>query len=114
MLLALDELCGSGRSDKIIHGAIRVTCLSSTVLFIFSIYFLLNGKDILFHTGLERFDVAWFFIAPVVFILAAMLESVWFRRRKAEVRAVAIDWFFVLAYLVVWCVGLFAVGIPSP
>ena len=96
MLPSLDELCGSGRSNKIIHGVIRVTCLSSIVLFIFSIYFLSNGQDILFHTGLERLDVAWFFIAPVVFILVAIVESVWFRRRKVEVRAVAIDWFLFL------------------
>jgi len=113
MLPSLNNL-GSGRSNKIIHGAIRVTCLSSIVLFILSIYFLSNGKDILFHTGLERFDVAWFFIAPVAFISAAIVESVWFRRSGVEGRAVAIDWFFVLAYLVVWCCGLFLIGIPSP
>jgi len=114
MLPSFKQLCGSSRHYKIIHGAIRLTCLSSIVLFVFSIYFLHNGKDMLFHTGLERFDVMWFFVAPVVFISAAVLESVWFRRKTAEARAVAIDWFIVLAYLMVWCCGLMAVGLPSP
>src|ERR1041385_8129632 len=95
MLPLLDQLCGSGRNTKIIHGLLRLTCLLSMVLFGFSIYFLNNGKDILFHTGFERFDVIWFFIAPIIFMTAAIFESVWFRRRIREMRAVAIDWFFV-------------------
>ena len=114
MLPSLDQLWGSTRNNKIIHSAIRLICLSSIVLFVFSIYFLHSGKDMLFHAGFERFDVTWFFIAPVVFVSAAVLESVWFRRKNPEVRAVAIDWFFVLAYLMVWCFGLGTVGLPSP
>jgi len=31
-----------------------------------------------------------------------IFESVWFRRMEHEQRAVAIDWLFVVAYLVVW------------
>jgi hypothetical protein len=117
MLPFLDEVFGSSRSAKIVHGMIRLTCLSGIILFILLIYL---GTATTVH--LPDWSAYWFgflgivlfFVAPVMVIAAAIIESAWFRRTSTETRPIAIDWLLVIGYLVIWCLGLLTLGLPSP
>jgi hypothetical protein len=51
--------------------------------------------------------VQWFLYYSVPVILSvAVFESFWLRRTEREFRPLAIDWFFVLGYLIVWGFGV--------
>jgi hypothetical protein len=113
----IDEVFGSSRNAKIVHGMIRLTCLSGIILFVLSI--CLETATTIHIPDWSAYwfgflDIVLFFVAPVIFLVAAICESAWFRRRSTETRAIAVDWLFVIAYLVIWCFGLGTLGLPSP
>ena len=96
MLLPYHELCGSRLNYKLVHASIRVASLAGiAVVFVVA----LAGR---FNPVLEQLTIYSFFGLPIAVLVFAVFESFWFVRAKLETRAVAIDWFFVLAFLVIW------------
>jgi ABC-type dipeptide/oligopeptide/nickel transport system permease subunit len=96
ILLPFDEICGSRLNYKLAHASIRVACLVGIAV-VFVVTFA--GR---FDRVLEQFTIYLFLGLPLIVLSVAIFESVWFRRTEPEQRAVAIDWLFVVAYLVVW------------
>jgi hypothetical protein len=96
MFLPYQELCGSRLNYKLVHASIRVATLVGIAL-VFVVAFA--GR---FNPPLEQLTVYFFFGLPIAVLFIAVFESFWFRRTEHETRAVAVDWLFVLALLVVW------------
>ncbi len=114
MLLSSYQLCGSRLNYKIFHGLLRTACLFSILLVFFNVYLSYKYMDILRRTGLDDLDLIWFFVSPLILVSVAIFQSVWFRKTPAEMRALAIDWFFVLGYLLAWCFGFIRAVFPPP
>jgi hypothetical protein len=96
MLLPFDQLCGSRLNYKLVHASIRLACLVGIGVVFVVMY---AGR---FNPVLEQLTILSFFGLPVAVLSSAVFESVWFGRTKLDIPAVAIDWFFVLAFLLVW------------
>ncbi len=96
MLLPYDEICGSRLNYKLVHASIRVATLAGIAL-VFVVAFA--GR---FNRVLEELTDYLFFGLPIAVLFVAVFESFWFRRTEPETRAVAVDWLFVLVFLVVW------------
>jgi hypothetical protein len=106
MLLPIEQLCGSRLNYKLFHGFVRLTCSLSIALVFLNIYLSHKFVSVLPNSGLEDLDIHWFFISPLVVLSMVVFESLWLRRTEPEMRSLAIDWLFVLAYLCVWCFGI--------
>jgi len=100
MLLPYHELCGSRLNYKLVHASIRIASLVGIVVVL---VVALAGR---FNPLLEQLNIYSFFGLPIAVLLSAVFESFWFGRTKPETRAVALDWFFVLAFLVVWAFAM--------
>ena len=107
MLLPLEQFCGSRFNYKLVHAFLRLTCLL-TAAFIIMIFNAPHALDLFLRNGIVAdFSFRWFLYYSVPVILSVVIfESFWFRRTKPELRPLAIDWFFVLGYLVVWGFGV--------
>ena len=100
MLLTIDQLCGSRLNYKFVHASIRVTCLVGiAIVFVVA----LAGR---FDRVLEQITIYLFWGLPLAVLSVAIVESFWFRRTEREQRALALDWLFVLLYLITWAVEM--------
>jgi hypothetical protein len=97
MLLPFDQVCGSRLNYKLVHASIRIACLVGIAVVL--VIALVHHR---FNPVLEQLTVVAFFGLPVAVLSTAVFESVWFGRTKLDIPALAIDWFFVLAFLLVW------------
>jgi len=102
MSLPFEHLCGSRLNHKIVHGAVRVTCIFSAVLLII-LFYSTKFFELTRNTTLDDVAAYWFFSSPIIILAIAVADSFWFGRTRPETQALAIDWLFVLAYLVFWC-----------
>jgi hypothetical protein len=107
MLLPLEQFCGSRFDYKLLHAFVRLTCLvtAAFIIMIFNAQHLTNV--ILQNDRVADVTVQWFLYYSVPVILSvAVFESFWLRRTEREFRPLAIDWFFVLGYLIVLGFGV--------
>jgi hypothetical protein len=106
MFLPLEQLCGSRLKYKLVHAVVRVASLVSILLiFIISMGMLSNA-------GFENLIVFWFWYWPIAVVSVVVFESFWLGRSELEMRALAIDWLFALAYLAVWCFEIVKMWAP--
>jgi hypothetical protein len=97
MSLPLEQFCGSRLNYKVLHAALRLVSLSTIGLcFIIA----LSGR--IKPPALETVIAYAFLCSPVALISVVVFESFWFVKTRNEQRALAIDWFFVIAALVAW------------
>jgi hypothetical protein len=69
-------------------------------------------RNVLDNAGLENLTFYWFYYWPIVVLSLVAFESFWLGQTELEMRALAIDWLFVLAYLGIW--GFEIVRMRSP
>jgi hypothetical protein len=113
MLLPFEQLCGSRLDYKIVHAFVRLTCVVSAVL-LFILFYSAKVFALIRHTPLDDIASYWFFSSPIIVISIAVFDSFWFVRTQPETRALAIDWLFVVAYLIVWCFQMLKIFLSFP
>jgi hypothetical protein len=101
MLLPLEQFCGSRLNYRVLHVALRMVSLSTIAL---CFVIALSGR--IKPPALETVIAMLFFCSPVVLISVVVFESFWFVKSRNEHRALAIDWFFVIAALVAWAIEM--------
>jgi hypothetical protein len=113
MLLPFEQLCGSRLNYKIVHAFVRLTCMVSAVLLLMLFY---SAKifELIRNTPLAHVAFYWFLSSPIIVISIAAFNSFWLVRTQPETRALAIDWLFVVAYLVVWCFQVLKIFLSFP
>ncbi len=107
MLLSLEQICGSRLNYKLFHGFVRLTC-SLSIALVFILVWSPHFADVwLRNTRLEGLAIQWFlFYSPITTVSLCIFESFWLRRTEIEMRALALDWLFVVVYLIVWGFGI--------
>ena len=86
-------------NHKIIHWTIRLIVLAGLLDLFLDFTFSPKYYDFFRRASLADVMFAWFAASPVILISATALESWWMRGSELERRALAIDWFLVIAYI---------------
>ena len=102
MLLPLEQFCSSRVEHKVVHAVVRLTCVICGVLTVL-LFESQRVFEIIRGTPVDDIAIYSYFFSPLIVIASAVFSSFWFARVPAELRALAIDWFFALAYVGVWC-----------
>jgi hypothetical protein len=94
-----------GASHKNVHTILRVACLFSILIVLLFAYLSHKYMELDRNTWLVELEQVWFLVSPAILVSVAAVESVRLRRVQSEMRAIAIDWFCVIAYLPIWFLG---------
>jgi hypothetical protein len=104
MLLAFEQLFGSGLNYRRLHAALRIASLIAISL---TLAIILSGwAETL---AVKSFGISLLLCMPIVIVTVVIIESFRLRHNHSQHRAVAIDWLFVIASLAVWCVEMFRI-----